>query len=219
MNFSIPTFIAQSPLMRNGGFGIYRGLLDDDALAHLLDEAARHAARATESVVAASDRETYRGGNPARRLLTAGGGPRQTEFYQSSSVIRFLQRAAGLPVVPTGNAGTFSYYARPGDFLGLHRDILTCDLAVITCLYNSAPPEKSGGGICLFPDRMLEPLSTIRSNPAKGGRKLQLAVGETLLLLGGIIPHAILPVVPRQIRIVSILCYRILDPSSRREEA
>ncbi len=209
MKLEIAASVRDSPLFRNGGFRVYPGLFARCDLDRLLDEALRHLPNAIESSAVSSDAEELRGGNPARRFLTVPGGHLQSGWYQSPRTIEFVGEATGVQVMPTGNGGTFSYYARPGDFLGIHRDIVTCDLAVISCLYDDSPPASSGGMLCLFCTRWSEPLSTIRADPARGGRKLRLGVGETIVLLGGIVPHAVLPIAAGQTRIVSVLCYRV----------
>src|SRR5262249_20313451 len=104
----------------------------------------------------------------------------------------------------SGSQGSYSYYVRPGDHLGLHRDIEECDVAVITCLCETG----GSGALQLYPDRVSEPLSRIRTTPRKGRRTIRLRAGETIVLLGGYVPHVTTPMGPRQKRIISALCYR-----------
>ena len=112
-------------------------------------------------------------------------------------------------IAPSGKRGTYSYYLRPGDFLGIHRDILACDVAVITCLIDGVQKSHDSGSLCLYPDRFTEPLSNVRSTPEKGAFKLHLAAGQTIVMYGGLIPHTLLPVSGGESRVVSVLCYRI----------
>jgi hypothetical protein len=111
-------------------------------------------------------------------------------------------------VTPTGERGTYSYYVRQGDYLALHRDVEACDVAVITCVYESA--LNVGGGLCVYPDRIHEPLSAIRAAPERGMVSVPLRPGQTVVMLGGIVPHHVLPMAQGQVRIVSVLCYRAL---------
>lgn len=65
-----------------------------------------------------------------------------------------------------------------------------------------------GGRLCLYPDRLFEPLSIIRATPQQGAIKVRLDPGQTIVLFGGLVPHALLKVAAGQARIVSVLCYR-----------
>lgn len=206
---TIPNSLRRSRLLSRGGFDLYEGLLDERFREQLLAEALEQCIEALECDIPASDGEEIRGGIPARRFLNAMGGPVQDAFYRAPWVLNFLRQLTAPSLVPTGVRGTYSYYVRTGDFLAVHRDIQTCDLAVITCLQDGAVVEGDGGNLCLYPDRFLEPLSAVRSTPEEGALRLRLDAGQTIALCGGIIPHALLPVAEGQKRIVSVLCYHI----------
>lgn len=156
--------------------------------------------------VPSSDGEEYRGGVPARRFRSVTGGPLQTAFYGSAWTLEFLGQLTTPTIVRTGVVGTYSYYTRPGDFLALHRDIIACDVALITCLRND---DGAGGGLCMYPERIAEPLSAIRATPEHGAVIVHLQAGQTIVLYGGLLPHALLPLTRGQTRIVSVLCYQI----------
>lgn len=189
---------------------MYEGLFEDRFQQHLLTEAQMHYSQAVACDVAISDGEEERGGVPERRFLSSSGGVVQDSFYQARWVIEFLRELTVAELVPSGERGTYSYYVRPGDFLGIHRDIVMCDVAVITCLSNGTIDDGSDGGhLCLYPERIAEPLSAIRTTPEKGALKLLLKPGQTIVMFGGIVPHALLPVTHGQQRIVSVLCYKI----------
>ena len=195
--------------MRAGGFRAFEGVHDRATFHALLNDALDRITRATASDEAQDDGEEVRGGRPARRFLTAPAGPIQAAAYGAPDMLALLSAAAGARVEPTGDAGTYSYYVRPGDFLALHRDVETCDLAVITCLRDTLDARRVDGALCLYPERCHEPLSRIRAMPALGALAIRVAPGQTLAILGGVIPHALLPVAPGQERIVSIVCYRV----------
>lgn len=204
----IPRAILNSPLMKRGGFDVFSGIVDDSIKNSLLSEAIEQKKVITECIVAEEDSEEIRGGSPRRKILTSAGGEYQRAFYHSDWLLEFL-RGLTLPFLqPTGQYGTFSYYARTGDFLEIHRDILACDVAVITCLENKSGEDKSGGKLCLYPNRAHELLSRIRATPHEGAYKILLEVGQTIILYGGIVPHALLPVADDQTRVVSVLCYQ-----------
>jgi hypothetical protein len=197
-----------SPLMKKGGFEVFEGLLDDNGQRLLLSEAVQLSATAQLSDVPLSDKEEVRGGSPARRFLSAVGGRVQDAFYTAPWLIRFLHDVTGAALLPTGRYGSFTYYARPGDQLTVHRDVTFCDVAMITCLYESPRPVGGGGMLYLYPGRICERLSTIRATPEQGAVKLRLMSGQTIVMLGGMVPHAVSPVADKQVRIVSVLCYR-----------
>jgi len=208
----IPPEIKRSRLMSQGGFAVYEGLIHRELFGRLLEESLGFYEHAQESHEPISDQEVWRGGSPARRFWSVGGGDVQAAFYQSPETIGILIDLSGITVRPTGGKGTFSYYVRPGDYLAIHRDIEKCDLAVITCLYETYP-EGTAGKLALYPERLSEPLPTIRATPTQGSLPQMLLPGQTILLLGGIVPHQIMPVTRGQIRIVSILCYETIIQS------
>ena len=205
---TVPDGIQRSRLMRAGGFAVFSGVTATPAGSRLFADAQECARHAKESFIATSDAEEYRGGRPARRFLSVSAGTAQSEFSRNAQIIAWLSSLCGAPVRPTGERGTYTFYSRPGDFLGLHRDIETCDVAVITCLYDEHRAGSRGGVSRLYPQRRDEPLSWIRAKPREGAVELRIEPGQTLVMFGGIIPHEILPMGPGDRRIVSILCYR-----------
>jgi hypothetical protein len=204
---TIPKRILQTPLMGRGGFAVLSGLFAE-SLSLLQREAEGQRPQADDVYVRRSDAESVRGGAPARKLLTAPGGAVQRSLYTDAALWQAIEAIVGLPVVPTGAGGTFTYYARPGDFLTIHRDIVTCDVALITCLEETGVRD-SGGKLCFYPQRIWELLGAIRREPTKGAVPMRLAPGDTAVLLGGVVPHCTLPVSSGQRRVVSLLCYRV----------
>jgi hypothetical protein len=194
--------------MRKGGFEVFEGFLDPETCALMLSEALELSSNADVSDVAVSDGEEVRGGAPARHFMSVSGGPVQDAFYQAPWMLEYLRELCNVTVAPTGGRGTYSYYAQTGDYLAIHRDIETCDVAVITCLYNAPRRVGHGGALCLYPSRLFEPLSLVRSTPDQGAAIVSLEPGQTIVMFGGIIPHTLLPVSAGQTRIVSVLCYR-----------
>jgi len=207
----VPDAILRSPLLSNGsGFGIYEGLPDPYTFNALFSEAAEQYPSATSQQSWEPDCEEIRGGQPRRSLLTSTAGPIQDAWYASYHLPRFLSSQLGLPVVPSGNRGSYSYYARKGDFLDLHRDVETCDVAVITALHDTSAPTDPGGALALYPGRIGEPLSAIRERPQEGSHLVKLSPGQTMVMFGGVIPHSVVPVGEDQLRIISVLCFRVL---------
>lgn len=210
-----PKHIQQSPLWTlHRGCRIVPDLLEPSLLRALRDEALAVAHTAVESNVPHYDNELWRGGNPARKFLSAHAGAAQEAFYQNPKMIQFLSALLACPVKPSGTRGTFTYYSRTGDYIGVHRDVDSCDVAVITCLYDSPSPQQNAGKLVVYPGRIDDDNRTIRQSPAEGAELYRLAPGETAILLGGLVPHAVLPVVAGQARVVSILCYTAVEPGS-----
>jgi len=203
----IPRLILDSPLMKRGGFDIFSGIVDEFIRNSMLAEAYEQRELMIESLVSESDTEEIRGGSPRRKFLSSVGGEFQREFYHADWLIKFLRGLTTPFLHPTGTHGTYSYYSRTGDFLEIHRDIVECDVAVITCLENKFGTDKNGGKLCLYPSRTADLLSEIKDSPEKGSVKFSLEVGQTIVFYGGIVPHALLPVRENQTRIVSVLCY------------
>ena len=203
------TSILSCRLMKQGGYAVFEGLAAPTTQRALLRESVRLAPTAAFNSVRDTDFEEARGGKPCRKLLSASGGPVQDGFYHATYVKEFLEEVVQLPILPTGSRGTYSYYARPGDYLGLHRDIETCDVAVNTCLFDGASRDAQGGVLALYPERIFEPLAHVDSTPDQGIVRIRLLPGQTIVMIGGAIPHAVEPVGPGEVRIVSVLCFRV----------
>ena len=202
--------IRDSWLMKNGGCAIFDYFPGANVCMHLLTESRLCLHGAVASTIVTSDDEEVRGGNPARRFISAGGGSEQAVFYRKPETAHFLSGICNALVRPTGESGTYTYYARPGDHLALHRDIETCDIAVVTCLLDRHRDASIGGLTRFYPNRQHEPLSRIRATPDVGAMRVRLPVGSTMVMFGGLVPHLIEPLAPGELRIVSILCFHVL---------
>jgi hypothetical protein len=203
----IPEALARSPLLARGGYQVFDNLLDPAFLQTLREEAGRLVRYTTVTHVSQSDGTEGRGGNPARCFFQGEGHTVQDEFYRSPEMATLLTSLCNTSVATTGARGTFSYYAKPGHHLALHRDIVTCDVAVLTCVFASASGCR---GLYAYPRRWKEPLSAIRATPGEGIVSIELRTGQTVVLMGGIVPHTVLPQHEGQVRIMSVLCYRAI---------
>ena len=67
-------------------------------------------------------------------------------MYASPWLHAALSEQCGLNVVPSGNRGSYSYYVQPGDHLDTHLDVDTCDVTLITVLYDDIDPTTPAGG-------------------------------------------------------------------------
>jgi hypothetical protein len=202
--------LARTPLGAAGGWTV-APLLGPRAVAALAREAARaHAAGAGVARLNVSPDEDRRRGNPARWLESAAAGPALHAFYTSPLLAAWLRRRTDLEWVRAGDVGSYSYYRRAGHFLGVHRDIDTCDLAVITCISDDgAAPASIEGTLSLWPGRTGDPISAVRAAPAGGRVTVRLRPGEAIVLLGGMIPHALEPLAAGHTRITTPLCFHL----------
>ena len=199
-------WLRQGPLFRSGGVAVYDGLIDRQIFAALCAEAQANYASADRQIcdVLTSDNCDWRGGVPPRQLSTAGGGPVQDEFYRSPHLRSFLSEVCGGPVRPAGSRGSYSYYVAPADHLGLHLDILTCDVTVINVLTDSAP--DNGGSLAVQRGSVGVPLSVLRRLAHHDEQVVKAPAGSTIVILGGLVPHRVLPITTGQ-RVISALCF------------
>jgi hypothetical protein len=198
--------VAGCALMRCGGFDVLVGLIDAATLAGLRAEADAALTGARESCVI-EPIEAERGGMPARKFLSTPGGPLQAALLAAPWLHALLADVVGLAVRATGG-GTFTYYCRVGDHLALHRDIRRCDVAVITALRAEGTGVGEAGGLALYPGAVARRLAEVRARPRSGRLLVHLAPGQTAVLLGGLVPHALLPTAPGQRRVVSVACFQ-----------
>jgi hypothetical protein len=199
--------ILASPIMRDGGFGVFEGFLDKADLNALSDEAARHFAISTDVRSDQPDTEEVRGGLPRRSFQTAAGGEVQESLIHSPRWMDALCDLAGHQVVASGRRGSFNYYCRPGDHLAIHRDVLICDLVAIAALRPMV--DRGGSRLRLYPNRIAERLSNLRDNPDCDGLDVWLQPSQVLVMFGGIIPHCLTPILEGEHRVVSIACFRL----------
>jgi len=204
--FNPPREILESRLLAVGGYIVIAGLFDEQTLHGMRAEANGVRREALHGCVAHSDGTEGRGGSPARAFRSAPGGVLHSGLQGCQQMADTLSRLCGFTVSATGR-GTYSYYEQAGDFLAVHRDVLQCDIAVMTSLTRSIV-DGSTGELAVYPKFMREPLSVVRSVGRTAARSVPLDRGQTAILLGGIVPHEVVPTCAGQERIVAIGCYR-----------
>ncbi len=202
--------LAGSALVQGGGVMVCR-LTNASTLASLQADAARAHLYATEARVVEPDHSDGRG-DPDRWLESSPGGPAQDAFACSAAVTDVLEQATGVSWQLAG-PGSWSYYRRQGHHLGVHRDLAVCDLAVITCVHNEGAQGQSGA-LRVWPSRAGVQLDELRRDP-QGAIDLYVETGDTVVLLGGVVPHRVLPVTIGHVRVVAPLCYRVIGLSKR----
>ena len=201
----LPRTIAESRLVRNGGISVVRGLFSPGLLASLVSEAQATAPSARRSIFSGPNREDWRGGEPSRAMAGMSAGPIQYEICSSPAMAEAISEICGVRVRCSG-AGSYSWYLEAGDHLALHRDIIACDVAIITCLERTGPAAGSGGTLCVYPEDRWRPLRDVRQEAHVA---VPMEAGDTAVLAGGIVPHEVTPSVQGQRRVVSIVCFRL----------
>ena len=196
-----------SRILARGGFLTIPNFFSPFDLDQLGNEANSARSEGKRNVWPVSTAAEDRGGDPDRAFTTVVGGKVQWTIFSAPSVVAQLTDVCGLPLEPAGG-GSFSYYEQPGDFLGLHRDIVHCDLTVITCLYETdASPDA--GALLVYSKFMKAPLAVARAAGKAAAVRTPVRRSESVALLGGFVPHEVTPMLPAQQRVVSIMCYRI----------
>jgi hypothetical protein len=195
------------PLGRAGGVGLFDGLPPPATCAELAAEAWSAYGASDRQELETGDDEDGRGGSPARALRTAAGGATQDALYADPQLHAFLSEQCGVRVVPSGNRGSFSYYAEPGDFLDTHLDVDTCDVTLITVLYDDIDPSSPEGALATYPGAFGVPLSMVRAFPGEGVALVKARPGQSIVILGGLVPHRVVPVGLRGQRVISALCF------------
>ena len=201
--------VGSSPLLAAGGVDLYEGLLLPSTLRQLLDEALR-GSRRHDFLPAGCDFERVRGGTPARSIQSVAGGPVQDALFGSHALSAFVAQQVQAPIRPHGVRASYSIYAGEGAHLGIHRDVPGCDLALVTCLHDSEA-DAQGGAIDVWFDQTTAPLNEIRDRCDLGYTRLALQPGQTMLMHGGVLPHCIPPLRGDRVRIVSLMCFEIVQ--------
>ena len=202
-----PAEILQSRLFARGGYLVVDGLFNDETLTALREEAEAVRAQGVRGCVPDSDTTEGRGGTPGRAYRLAVGGDLHHRLHACEQMADALSELCGVTISSTGG-GTYSYYEQAGDFLALHRDVVQCDIAIITSLTHSIV-DGSTGELTVYPQFAREPLSAVRRAGRSASTFVPLDRGQTAVLFGGIVPHEVTPMCAGQDRIVAVNCYRV----------
>lgn len=201
--------LRRSPLLARGGVALYSGLFDSPTLQTLLVEAERNSPR-FDSLPDESDVEAVRGGSPARRLWSVVGGPVLGALYASPALGAFVAGEVGMPIRPCGSQASFSIYHGQGAHLGVHRDVVGCDLALICCLADNEPCAD-GGCSEVWPLDLCTPLDELRRGDCQPSYSLALQPGQVMLMHGGLLPHRIRATGASRRRVVALMCFEIVS--------
>lgn len=202
-----PRFSDDLTITEGCGYRVIKNLISSFVLKALQSEADNQFRYAVRNEAAAELPLPERGGQPARRLYSSNGEKILQSIYENRKLLSQMEQWTGLRLAPTGEQGSYSYYMHKGDYLSLHRDIHSCDVTLITTLKHQSLAGSKGGMLCLYPQRKHEPLNRIIKHPLSGAKLLHLAEGDSLILLGGIVPHWLLTMLVNEKRVTALLCY------------
>jgi len=197
----------RSAIIASGGALLIDQLMSDALLKTLFDECASRRPVAKDQVQTFSSQGRWRSADPARHLASADGGTSQMSFYQDASLHHTLSQWCGCRLKPTSGRGTYSYYDQPGHFLALHRDIRTCDVTLVTCLHR-VDSRSLSGALRVYPTSIRTPLEQIDAEAPY--RDLHPQQSQSVLLLGGCVPHEVMPAAEGFQRWISVLCFEMV---------
>ena len=200
------------PLGRAGGVTVLDAVPDALTCGALMQEAQSAYAASTRQENIDGDGAEGRGGMPPRALQSAGGGGVQDALYAAPGLHALLSAHCGARIEPSGNRGSYSYYVQPGDFLDTHLDVDTCDVTLITVLHDDTDPADAAGGLAVYPGALGAPLRQVRAAPEAGVGVVKASPGQSIVILGGLVPHRVIPLGPWGQRIISALCFRATAP-------
>jgi hypothetical protein len=203
---SLPVAVTESLLYRSGGI-LTMDFPGPEVLEVLRAEALQVRERGWRNEWSGPEITVERGGNPSRAFTGAHAGEVQWTIFSAAPTVSAIASTCGLSAAPTGG-GTYSYYEQPGDFLSLHRDIETCDLTLITCLWDTALSENTGA-LLAYPQYINQPIAAARRAGRASALAASLLPGQSAALLGAVVPHEVSPMAEGQNRVVSIMCYRV----------
>jgi hypothetical protein len=196
------------PLGTSGGVALCGGMPDPVTWAALRDEAVEARPAATRHDGGADATGADRDRTPSRSLASAPGGPVQDVFYASPALAAYVAAQVGVPVTPSGRRGSYSYYERPGDHLALHVDVHGCDVTLVTVLHDDTGRSDPGGAVLAYRTAVGVPLDEIAAGRWRGsGDVVKAQPGQSILLLGGLVPHRVLPLTGPGSRVVAPLCF------------
>ncbi|MEL6892703.1 MAG: hypothetical protein AAFP84_13980 [Actinomycetota bacterium] len=204
---AIDARLLDGPLGRAGAVAVVDDIVDATTVAALACEALTTGTEAERQCGATHAVDARRGDVAGRALGSGGGGPVQDTLYRSPQLLARLGALCGATVQPTGGRGSYSYYTRPGDHLDLHVDVPRCDVTLITVLQDSTPTDDPGGALAVWADHIGASLDEIRSTGAPPTATIKVPQGSSVVLLGGLLPHAVLPLGTTGTRVISPLCF------------
>ena len=81
-------------------------------------------------------------------------------------------------------------------------------------LQDDTDPRDRAGGLAVYPGMLGAPLSRIRAEPERGMALIKARPGQSILLLGGLVPHRVEPLGSSGQRVISALCFQATAPPS-----
>jgi hypothetical protein len=86
-------------------------------------------------------------------------------------------------------------------------DIDSCDVTLISVLRDDSPPMDPAGSLLVHTEHLGADLDTVRRDPERGTAVAKARPGQSIVILGGMVPHETIPVGNQGPRIISDLCF------------
>jgi hypothetical protein len=193
--------LGSSVLVRPGGFAIV-DLVGPEVIVALRNEVAERKVTCSKATRQDTPNDEVRG-NPERFIEHIDAGPVLDDLYQSAQLATALRKLTNIDWSPLGSHTSYSHYGG-GHHLGVHRDIVGCDLTVIVVIHDDT---SRGHPLWLWPTRVTDHVNAIRCDPTRGRIHAVGRPGQGIVLLGGVVPHQ-LPRLPNgHVRVVAPLCF------------
>jgi hypothetical protein len=196
------------------GIAVFEDVGDPTLLSLLQAEATERYLEAKPDLYFGPSRGDGRSIHPPRSLMRASGGDVQNALCHSDWLLSFMSKECGIRIEPTGEGGTYGYYMQVGDYIGLHLDVDTCDVVLITMLRDTSDSSDYAGSLVYYPDLIGKSISRLPSTGAPGGVAIKPQVGQSVILFGGVVPHYVAATGIHQQRVISVICFRAVPEES-----
>jgi len=82
----------------------------------------------------------------------------------------------------------------------------------VIVLHDDTDPAVIRSVLAVYPGALGAPLRQVRAAPEAGMGVVKAGPGQSIVILGGLVPHRVLPLGPWGQRIISALCFRAAAP-------
>lgn len=184
----------------------YPGVFMEGILDPVVEEARLAFERAEEAEVAAF--ELGADGQEMRspmRIASAPAGDRLSALHRHPEAVATASSLAGRDLEPS-ECGYIFY--RTGDFIGLHRDLPSCEFVLLTALFGEAPALVVYPALMETPAEALLSLARDFQGAPAGGQTVEFSERGLVALDGIIAPHQTPPTGGGRPAGLATLCYR-----------
>jgi len=183
-------------------YAVFETLLDDELLGYLRREGqSRRPLAVVRKRLVPKIGDTGRVASHAQHFLSSPG-PVLQEIHESEELVAFVGALLGKVVFPT--RASYLYY-EPGDYVGLHQDVSSCELTLLVNLFAgkqpfTVHPELSG----VTAERLLEVVVKSGGFP-EGGVDVVYPENGAIAIMGEL-PHQ--RPLAEQPATIAVLCFK-----------